>query len=499
MPLPDEPNLVLPLASTINERGIAGYTHSVTNREDQIRSNVCYELSKNPMSGKGTLTLTKRPGVTADSSTYGVSTQTPYLAVARLTTGSITSLPMVFSINAAGDLTSSFPGTTTVIIATGTGYVPYTVDRTAISNVRNLVLQTRHLVSQAHRVFFSPDEVTWTEIVDPDFTNQLHVGKMEHMDGYAFIMDRTNLIWNSDVNSLANWVLTSFFAKQIKQDFPVGLAKYKNQLLAFGEKTVEVFYNGGNTTGSPLSRIPHLSEEIGLVGSFDPNGTHYYATVGSRIYFVGRYTGGEPSIGLFMFDGARFEKVSSPYWDKILSEKVQSIYSVNAVGHHGQAAVAVCFTAPSATTQQWLMYYPEWKELFLWSSDIFSPVNSGAWHLGVSSGNKNKVYSFPSTDNWQDAGTSYAWSTQFKLPTKGSNRNVLNMYGVDADTARSANNLTVEISRDDTQTWETLGTIDLTQDRKVLFRGGAFRHAHMRLGNTNSAETRLHNFLANVA
>jgi hypothetical protein len=74
------------------------------------------------------------------------------------------------------------------------------------------------------------------------------------------------------------------------------------------------------------------------------------------------------------------------------------------------------------------------------------------------------------------------------------------MYGVDADTdtAGLGNTLTVELSTDDSQTFSTLGTIDLTQDRKILTRGGSFRKGHIRLGNTNSRPTRIHNFLARI-
>src|SRR5258707_50831 len=77
----DEPNVVLPLASSVNERGIAGYTHSVTNSEDQRKINLCYELVKNALTGKGTLALIKRPGVTVEPNNWGTSTQDVFLII----------------------------------------------------------------------------------------------------------------------------------------------------------------------------------------------------------------------------------------------------------------------------------------------------------------------------------------------------------------------------------------------------------------------------------
>src|SRR5437899_5354264 len=101
----DEPNVVFPLASSYNERGIAGFTHSMTNSEDQKKINCHYELAKNALTGKGTLTLCKRLGVTIDAGTYGAAGQVPYLVLDTLSAD--TSLPpapvrVVFNTTGAG-------------------------------------------------------------------------------------------------------------------------------------------------------------------------------------------------------------------------------------------------------------------------------------------------------------------------------------------------------------------------------------------------------------
>ncbi len=518
----DEPNLVLPLASSYNERGILGYTHSVTNSEDQRKVNCFYELAKNAMTGKGTLTLAKRPGVltddalSAESNAYGSSAQLSYLVLDFEPTSLLTTpdTRTVFNV-LTGNVRSSTRSFNVTILASSV-FLPAYVDSTSISNVRNAVVQLFRYDSEvAHRVFFVTAADlqagnAWTEIVDADFTGLIHRGKMEHLDGYAFIMDRNNVIWNSDLNSLANWTATSFLTKSIQQDIAVGLARLGTKLLGFSAGSVEVFYNAGNTTGSPLGRIPHLSKKIGLVPTVRlqttlglAGGTHYYATLEDKIYFVGRNSGTAAfssvitaSVGFYQFDGNDFAKVSSPYIDKVLSEKSMSIYSVNTIGFMGQSAIAICLTAPSATTQRSLIFFPAWKEWFEWTSTIFSPVNDRGYHIGIS--RPDKLYAFFSNDNWQDSATSYQWFVQFRLPTNGASRKFMPMYGVDADTDTSANDLTVEISIDDSKTFSTLGTIDQTQDRKLLFRGGSFRKAHIRLGNTNARPTRIHNLLARI-
>jgi len=510
----DEPNLILPLATSINERGVAGYTHSVTNSEDQRKINCFYEFAKNSLTAKGTLTLSKRPGVTIGSGTYGTSAQTAYLVLNTLRGAEIAHA--VFYL-VSGDAKVSSESAMATILSPATNLYPSFVDITAISNVQNAVLQLTG--TGTHRVFFATmaNVVTggaWTEIVDADFTTLGHRGKMEHMDGFAFILTDQNLIVNSDTNSLANWTANAFLAKQIRQDRPIGLMRLGNQLIACGDETSEIFFNNGNTTGSPLGRLAHLHSRIGLVPTVGVistttarGGTHYYATVEKRLYFVGRRSGGgsqsvsaaglSPSVGVFAYDGQNFEKVSNQYVDKILSEKYNSIYAVSPLGFSGVSGVSICLTAPGVSPARWLVFFPDWREWFEWTSTVFSPINSGEQYLGLGS-LQHKLYSFAGTDKWQDDTTSYACSTQFRLPTNGSSLKFMPMYGVDADTDSTTNDLTIEISTDDSQTFSTLGTIPLNQDRKVLFGGGSFRKAHIRLSNTNARPVRIHNWLARI-
>lgn len=502
----DQPNLVLPLATTINERGTAGYTHSVTNSEDQRKVNCMYEVSKNTLTGKGTLTLIKRPGVTLSSGTYGSASDVPMLICRGIVGGTLEAVSWVFSSNGL-DVKVSNNATTTTIFSDAAGFSPLYVDTTviytALVGAPNIVLQSKTISDGlAQRVFYGTAIGTWTEITDADFTSRIHRGKIEHLDGYALYLDSQNLIWNSDLNSLSSWLATSFFAKQIKQDYAVGLARIGNQILAFGDYTMEAFFNAGNTTGSPLGRIATRHEETGLIRPYTASarsGTNYYAILGKTLFFIGRRSGGVGSVGLFAYSGDAIENVGTTYINKIIGEKVSgnSYFSINTVSVNGESAIAICLTAPTAATQRSLMFFPKWKEWFEWTSTVFQTVNSGSNFLGLGASG-NKIYEFANTDTLQDNAVSYPFSTQFRIPTNGGNRRFMPMYGVDADTDTSANDLTVEFSDDDCATFYTAGTIDQTKDRKMAFRGGSFRKRHVRLSNTNARPTRIHSFLARL-
>ncbi len=489
----DEPNVKLPLAASYNPRGVAAFTNVFTNALDQRKINCIYEVAKNSLTEKATVYLTKRPGVTIVNGSWGTTGQVAYFLAQKPGTVEFGGENIWLFSTSGNDIRASDSSTTTVIV-TASGYAPAYVDKTALSGVDNLVVQLKN-ASNVQTVWFSTAIGTFTQITDGDFPAPL--GKMEFQDGYAFAIASTNRIHNSDLNSLANWTATNFITKQIVQDFPIGLARLGNQIIAFGGDTMEVFVNAGNATGSPLQTVPNLFHRVGLGAQNAVGQTHYYANSGKRLYFFGRRKG---SGGVFIYDGAQVVKISPSFIDKILNDRdvAQSVYSVSRVLFNGMEAIAFALDLTTATTQRWLMYIPEWNEWFEWNSTVFTPVNDGYFFLGVGA-NQHQIYEFRVVDKWQDDTTSYQFLTQFQLPKDGSAVKRMPMCGVVADTARSAQTLSVQFSDDDGQNWTTARTIDMTAQKKNLYRNGAFRDGRqVRLFNTDSLATRLEKFIARI-
>ena len=120
----NEPNVVLPLATSYNERGIAGFTATVTNAIDQRKVNSIYEPVRNALSEKMTLYLVSRPGVADVGSSYGTTGQVAYLH--EIAAGALTNAAAnrwVFSTN-GDDMRASNTSTTTVIVAAA-GYAVF--------------------------------------------------------------------------------------------------------------------------------------------------------------------------------------------------------------------------------------------------------------------------------------------------------------------------------------------------------------------------------------
>jgi hypothetical protein len=93
----------------------------------------------------------------------------------------------------------------------------------------------------------------YTEITAAVFTGLTKCTNFVGLDGYLFIGTTNNRIYNSDLNVSTSWTSTSFLTAADVPGAIVWLAKIRNFLIAFKEKSIEFFENVGNPTpGSPL-------------------------------------------------------------------------------------------------------------------------------------------------------------------------------------------------------------------------------------------------------
>lgn len=493
----NKPNVVIPLAMSYDTRKILSQTEMLAG-VDQRKINMFYEIIKNPGTGNVTLELVKRPGV-ATRTTSAFSGVVNYLI--KNVSGALLS-PWVISWNSVSGVATAADASVTATIYTDTAYSPAYLDSTIISGTVTAVMQARTTSATAQKVYYATAANSWTQISDADFTGLTVRGKIEHMDGYAFALDSNNRINNSDLNSIANWTAGQYVTKQIQSDRALGLAKYKNLILAFGFETCEVLRNVGNPSGSPLSTVPGMAVKIGLGAAADPNViahgySDYYTILGERMYLLGKEFGTPYTVGLFMFDGQTFTKVSTGTIDRILQDASSAVpLCVQRVGHYGKNAVAIQLTLPQTSSQRWLMYYPDINEWFEWSSDYFTPRNDGENFL-IPSGNVQVAFGQSST-GWIDGATAYTGSVQFRVPDAGNNRKFMRWCGLDADTTTSASNVTVKFSDDDYQNFDSGRTIDLNTSKKSLYRCGSYRTRVVRLEHSANAEFRARKFLARI-
>ena len=490
-------NLNVALALSYDTRGVLANTAMLAGK-DQRRVNCHYEITRTSIDTKPDIALARRPGVTIDAGTYGASAQDQYL-VARDPASVWNPTAWVFVKNGTANNVVSSAASTTIL--TNTDYYPRFWEMTNVSGTNYIVVQLQNSTSPsgtpAQKVYYASAIGTWTEITDAVVIALSHRGKMEFMDGYAFQADDRHRIYQSGINTLATWADTDYLTKSSTLDATQGLIKGRGHLLLMGTDTSEAFRNEGNASGSVLSRVKNTEHRIGLAavaggGSSMVGKTHYYCTIADLAFFVGRYGGSQYDASLIAYDGNRFEKISRPYEDTLLS--TATIYSVNRVSFGGKVAVGIQMSLPTAATQRWLMFFPDINEWFEWDSTVYGPVNNGYQYSGVAS--SDKLYTFDAADNWQDAGTSFDMTAQFRLPLPDLSWKTMTMCGLIADTTTTQQDVSVKFSDNDSQSFGTARTIDLNLAQKEIYRCGTFRERFVQLTHSGTGEVRFRRFFA---
>ena len=512
-----DPNVILALAASYDTRGSGdGYQPSITEGRDQRKVNSMYEPVKNPFTGRTKLLLKNRPGFSIGQTGGAVTSSDACYLVSSISTEAA-----LLQVYRSGNATRATLGSTSTSITTGAGIYPVYADLTNISGVLNTVVQLYNSTAAKYLAFTASSGTGWTEI-GSNYTTFALTGKMEHLDGFAFQMDNSNRIRNSSVNSLALWGTNDFVTKAQEQDYPVGLARLGNVLLAFGRESVQGYYNAGRKTASPLAPIKQINAKIGMAA---PNGgftnflnprngdRSYYAVVNNRLFFVGR-SGGEGR-GLYAFDGSKFDKVSPPFIDKIIQGALVAsdaqFLNVSPMTVYDQAAVSIGFSHPTTTPQRWLMYFPAWNDWFEWTSLASQPHGDGQFFPGIGGqGVADDLFTFAiggTQERTVDGNTvivggtsSYTMLHQLKLPKEDNGKARMDFAGLVGDTALDNPNANVStsLSYDGYSTFTYAGAINMSGQDKSLSRLGAFKECEVKLEYSGSTQIRLEKFIARV-
>lgn len=141
------------------------------------------------------------------------------------------------------------------------------------------------------------------KIIDTDFPSA--VGRFVFVDGYAFVMTASGRVYNSALNSITSWGASDYATANLSTDVGVTLARYKNQIMAFGTEACELLYNAGNPSGSVLNRSDQNFFRVGCAGA------QAIVNVEDTIYFIG--TSSSRGAAVYKMEGFSPVEISSPY------------------------------------------------------------------------------------------------------------------------------------------------------------------------------------------
>lgn len=101
-------------------------------------------------------------------------------------------------------------------------------------------------------------------ITDGDFPAAFRKG-WAFIDGTTYVLTASANIQGSDINDPTSWDPLNSIVAQIEPDQGVALAKQLVYAVAFKQWSTEIFYDAGNSTGSPLGSVQGAKVNYGCV------------------------------------------------------------------------------------------------------------------------------------------------------------------------------------------------------------------------------------------
>lgn len=385
-------------------------------------------------------------------SAFGTVNSTIYDGVTSL--GAITGL--------ARDITETFIGTTATLV----------------------------IPSSDSTAWYYPDGGALTKIADVDFPGNAGLtttGTFVHLDGYAFIMTTDGRIWNSDLASITSWNSQGFISSQLSPDRGVGLARYKNKIVAFGKESIEFFEDVGNATGSPLQRNP---EHFIKLGSPSQN---VICSIEDTLVFVASSSTG--SYGVYTLDNYNPRKISYPEIDSVLSTIGINNFTASAIRLWGKPLFILhssnktfVYSLEDDIWMEWTSTNPLWYRVAGDTAEnIYSISNS------TSASVVGKVFTVnQQTISYMDNGSDFTMTINTsKFDAGTTKRKRLSRLKVIGDISENYNPLTIVYSDDDYLNYSNIKTIDLSNPYQYLNNLGMFRRRSFSLNSSSGYACRL--------
>ena len=453
---------------------------SLLNKDAKL-VNVMVELFQSPDQEYNKAFVKSRPGLSAVYTTTAGRARGIYYWVVS-DTG--------YAISVSGNKVYS-NGTLLQTLTTSTGDVGFTEFVDSTGAVKLVMLD-----GTKGYVFTSPT-VAGTEITDTDFPTP-HVPMPVFLDGYLFVAKaNTQDIYNSDLDAPAVWTAGNFISAEMFPDTIVALAKNNNYINAIGKSSVEYLYDVANASGSPLGRHDSAIQQYGTVAPSSVVQTE------KEVILIGETGNGGHTV--WTIDGFKSKEIGVP--------SIRSVF--RAEGNALSEARAHCIRVSGQ--KLYIINLTSITLVYSFDSQMWSFWTSGADGSGTFIGRHatdgpggtpycldfltGHVYII-SEDVFTDNGTAFLCQVITpKFDFDSLNRKTMSRFALVGDiptTSGTGNDVSVEWTDDDYNTWSTARTLSFDNDFPFLTRLGIFRRRAFRISYTQPYRLRLEGFEVDI-
>jgi len=399
--------------------------------------------------------------------------------------GSVGNAVRVWASQGTGTKIISSFGTTNSTIYDGTTSLGTITGRTLFLDEALIGSTPTILITSNNQTgWYYQDGGVPTKISDADFPTNI-TGHFVSMDGYTFIMTTDGKIYNSDLNSITSWSSLGFISAQMYPDFGIGLARYKDQLVAFGKETIEFFHIEPNATGSPLGRTISTFIRIGCASQ------QGYVQMEDTLAWISATDRGGCSI--YMLEGYVPKRISSSTIDSQLSFAGPDSVKLRCCKILGKTLIFVIannltfvYSVEEGVWTEWQSQTPLWDDITV--------ATASGWQVYTISSNLTggKIYTInPTNFVYTDDGLEYTMTLQTsKVDTNTNKRKFLSKVEIIGDT-QSSGTLHVSWSDDDYQTFANARSLDISAPRMTLHQCGQFRRRAFKITHSDPTPCRL--------
>jgi hypothetical protein len=325
---------------------------------------------------------------------------------------------------------------------------------------------------------------TLTKVVDANYPPTTVPGLVV-LNSFVYVMTPEGEIRSCALEDPLHWPSLQFIDADYEDDTGIAIAKYYNYLIAFSKYTTQFFYDAGNPApGIALSPYQSATIKVGCANAGTVQSTN------NTILWLGQTT--QRNWGVYLFDGLNPKRVSTPWVDKVLNTEPGNLrsFATGMEGHNwyliGQSTMAQM--AYDLSTGHWAIWVNASLQRFPYAYAVTNFSFEGDFWYGTGNILGGKIYAATTADFDDDGNTFDMISQTDKIGEDTLERKFCGRIDFVADITPAT--VTVEVTDDDYNTYQTWGTLDLSKIRPYVNRGGSFRSRAFRFTQTDSNSAR---------
>lgn len=302
-------------------------------------------------------------------------------------------------------------------------------------------------------------------ILDADFPTSI-TGAFVSLNGYTFIMTTSGRIYQSGLNNINSWGASNYVPSDLMTDDGIGLARVKNNIIAFGGSSAEVLENVGNPSGSVLLSRQGEVIPYGARRNGDDPRLALIACDGFRAAWVA--DDGQNIGSVFLYDDKGYRAISAGPVSNIL-DGLSTPLTISLIATWGQSFVHVGTQKSGAENLLYSIENDLWVEANFPGQLVMSGGSTSSTLVNIYAAEVNDTNGITyrlANSSYQDNSTNYSWTiTTDNYSLNNGEPFIITHIDLIGDT-ESSGSVTIQSTEDDYQNFADLGTFDLTQSVK---------------------------------